>query len=102
VMTKFNNSKLRLLLTQALLNQYTGSIAPPAPAVDPKDGPKFVPNPFAPGPMRPMGPFGPGGPIPPAAGGGDSDNSMELVIYGVMTLYQRYPPRPPMPAADKK
>src|SRR5207244_3700596 len=72
----------------------------------------FNPSPF----VRPggMGPFGPmplgGGPapaggvagaIPPASApsADDQDVSIELVIYGEITLYNRYPPR--QPAAER-
>lgn len=94
VLTSFNNSKLRFLPTQVLLNQYAGSLQPPAP--EKKDGG----NPGLPfgafeGIGRPK--FGPGGgPNEPAAGGGGADleTNMEIVIYGFMTIYQRYPPAP--------
>jgi hypothetical protein len=106
VLTHFNNSKLRFLELQVLLNHYTGSLTPPATTEQKEKGPEGYP----PG-IRPKG-FGfpgglggregliPGGPGRPAAGNqpsGDGQNletNMELVIYGVMTLYQRYPPRP--------
>ncbi len=92
VLTQFTNSKLRLLLTQVLLNHHHGSLAPPkavAP-VGPKGLPPIgIPNRAAPG--------GGGG------GGGELETNMELVMYGVMTLYQRYPPRnAPTPIIEKK
>lgn len=92
VLTSFNNSKLRFLPTQVLLNQYAGSLQPPALAQkDPGIQGGF---PFQ-GPFPPFrGDEGPKGPNDPAAGGSDLDTNMELVIYGIMTLYQRYPPAP--------
>jgi hypothetical protein len=50
----------------------------------------------------PAGGFGPPGGYggPPsgldsgAVGGEDSDRNVELVIYGIISLYERYPPRP--------
>jgi hypothetical protein len=107
VLTHFNNSKLRFLELQVLLNHYSGSLTPPATNEQKEKGGEGFPG------VRPKG-FGvpggfggregsiPGGPGRPgiAAGNqppGDGQNletNMELVIYGVMTLYQRYPPRP--------
>ena len=85
VLTAFNNSRLRFLQTQVLLNQYSGSMQPPAPQKD------------EPMPMPKAGPFK--GFRPPAApvdvgGTSDMDTNIEMVIYGIMTLYNRYPPRP--------
>jgi hypothetical protein len=95
VLTHFNNSKLRFLETQVLLNHYSGSLQPPPPPDAKSDNPR----PGFPG-------FGPGnrGPGQPAAAGGgqDLETNMEIVIYGIMTLYQRYPPPPNMPVAEKK
>jgi hypothetical protein len=102
VLTHFNNSKLRFLELQVLLNHYSGTLTPPATEEQKEKGGE--------GPLRPKGfgvpggfggreGFNPGGPGRPAAGNppGDGQNletNMELVVYGVMTLYQRYPPRP--------
>ena len=91
VMSTFNNSRLRFLETQVLLNHYTEQIQPPPLPIEVKgDGgigvlPKFG---FGGGREPPGGPgFG--------AGASTSEESnMELVIYGIMTLYQRYHPRP--------
>jgi hypothetical protein len=109
VLTHFNNSKLRFLETQVLLNHYSGSLAPPAAdelkkeggnGFPPRLGPKGFAVPGGPGRER----FIPGGPGNPGAGnppgdGQDVESNMELVVYGIMTLYQRYPARPP---AEKK
>jgi len=112
VLAAFNNSRLRFLQTQVLLNHYTGSLQPPQPPDEKekkeggiggfKPGPIFQPPPpdghGGGGGIKP-GPF-PGG-IPGIGGGGggappsqDLETNMELVIYGTMTLYERYPPRP--------
>jgi hypothetical protein len=96
VMTAFNNSKLRFLASQVLVNQHTGSLQPPASDKKEDGGDKKG----APG-KGPMGAGGVGGGAkePASSGGGDLETNMEMVIYGVMTLYQRYPPRA---GADKK
>jgi len=114
VLTSFNNSKMRFLPTQVLVNQYLGSMQPPA-VVDP-NGPPGFPGGVGPGPgfggfggpgreiMRPpiggfggFGGFG-GQPGDPGTAVSEPDTNMELVIYGIMTLYQRYPAAPPPPA----
>ena len=86
VLTSFNNSKLRFLPTQVLLNQYPGSLQPPAPLAAEE------------GPAVPRFPTFPGGPRPnPMATAPTQPKrhqryrkaNMELVIYGYMTLYQR-------------
>jgi hypothetical protein len=52
-----------------------------------------------PGREGPIGPKGGPNPNQPAAGASDMETNMEMVVYGIMTLYQRYPPRP---AGEKK
>jgi hypothetical protein len=94
VLTSFNNSKLRFLPTQVLLNQYPGSLQPPAPPAADADKP-----------VRPLFPGGrpaPVAPQPQAGAASDTETNMELIIYGIMTLYQRYPPLPPPLAVEKK
>ncbi len=87
VLTSFNNSKLRFLPTQVLLNQYPGSLQPPAvPGKD--DEAPVRPLPGQPR-VRPVAP-----PPPQAGASSDTETNMELVIYGIMTLYQRYPKAP--------
>jgi hypothetical protein len=130
VLTAFNNSKLRFLMTQVLLNHYGHSVKPDLSSERADEGAA------GPGPMGPTGPMGagsggpafpggsgkgglvgpgrpggffPGGKMPggfgPVGGGSDSNGSqpaatdnmeanMELVIYGIVTLYERYPPKP--------
>jgi hypothetical protein len=93
VLTSFNNSKLRFLDTQVLLNQYPSSLQPPVIEAEKTDA----------APARPMffGPGSKGAPPPPKtpepSGSGELETNMELVIYGIVTLYQRYPPRPALP-----
>jgi hypothetical protein len=95
VLTHFNNSKLRFLETQVILNHYPASLQPLAPS-DAKGGDPARPS----GPGGLFGPKGlggqPSGAQPGAAAGGSAEmeTNMEIVIYGIMTLYQRYPARP--------
>jgi hypothetical protein len=142
VLFAFQNSPLRFLTTQVLMNRFPGSMRPGGgkepDRFRPKEFPKIFPKepfprePFPKGPF-PKGPF-PGGPSGPGGGpfpggpfpggpfpkgpfpkgpfpvgkdfrppnqpssqsgaGGDSQEvNMELVIYGIVTLYERYPPR---------
>ena len=89
ILTAFNNSKFRFLETQVLLNHFPGSLQPPL--VEEKK--EVVGDQIFIRPERiPRRPPGEGG-NPAVRGGGDSEANMELVIYGIMTLYQRYPPR---------
>jgi hypothetical protein len=94
VLTTFNNSALRFLTTQVLINHYAGSLRPqPSSAVPGGPGAGF---PFAGGP----GGFMPGGLMPGGLGGPgetaapDMEANLELVIYGIVTLYERFPPKP--------
>ncbi len=127
VQTAFNNSKLRFLMTQVLLNHYPQSLRPPlgdegnpagdmAPGAAPPRPPGAPPAPaFGPMPkgfgfppaFAPPGFAPPGSPASPGISAGeDLEANMELVMYGVMTLYQRYPPPPaaanPTPAPEQK
>src|SRR5205085_5878375 len=79
VQTAFANSKLRFLTTQVLLNRYTSSLRPQLPVVDTRTG---------------FGPSGRGPFFQPAvaAGTDDMETNVEMVIYGIVTLYERYPP----------
>lgn len=117
VQTAFTNSKLRFLMTQMLLNRYPLSVAPPlvkdtvfggglpgpegpmypmAPPAGGFPGPVAPPGPMGPiGPMGPMGSYDPGGAI--LTGGSPvetMETNMEMVIYGMVTLYGRFPGRP--------
>ncbi len=116
VQTAFANSHLRFLTTQVILSRYPQSMRPNllqagAPAAGGEGGP-MAPGtlPPGPGPMGrpplppgPMGrPFLPPG-VNPQAGAGsgavdDQESNMEMVIYGIVTFYERYPPRLTAPA----
>ena len=132
VLTSFNNSKLRFLTTQVLLNRYPNSVRPNVAGTGGEAGePKEFEQP--PMPMfQPMGVLMPGvgsgprggGSSPPTGGLGappglaaggfpgmlaggapgipsagntggseELENNLELVIYGIVTLYERYPKR---------
>jgi hypothetical protein len=113
VLATFAKSRLRFQITQVEWKRYRGSIQPPL--LD--DGPEG-PRPVRPGiatvprppvvPVRPVGPMGPMGPMgrpmirPDAAQDADneedSSNLVELAVYGITSLYHRYPPK--APAAD--
>jgi hypothetical protein len=110
VLTAFNNSKLRFLLTQVLVNQYLGSLQPPVKLDANAPGGAF-PNAGSGG--RDISSIGMRGGRPPIVGPGPTpgfngpglgqteegessgqETNLEIVIYGVMTLYQRYPAVP--------
>jgi hypothetical protein len=120
VLTSFNNSVLRFLTTQVIINRYGNSVRPQLAGQMGDDGetrglPGLPPmmsfggsgskggRPFSPMP----GGVTPGGAVPPGidpeAGGTpggygmvsneEAENNVELVIYGIVTLYERYPKR---------
>lgn len=145
VLTAFNNSKLRFLTTQVLLNRYSQSLrprlvgsvtdpegggmddeaAPPPPMpmgggfpmdggfMPPKGGsslgmpkgfgssggpPQGIGKGFSPPPMGGVGGGGPNmgigaGAMAHLAGAEELENNVEVVIYGIVTLYERYPKR---------
>jgi hypothetical protein len=64
------------------------------PTMRPPEGFK---NPIMGYPGMPGGP--PGSGDTPLAGGDDQESNVELVLYGVVTLYERYPLRPPIEEA---
>jgi hypothetical protein len=78
VQRAFSNSKLRFLTTQLLMNRYTSSIRPQLPNLDIKTGP-------LPDPRRRFA-------APPPPPTDELETNVELVIYGIVTLYERYPP----------
>ena len=96
ILTAFENSKLRFLLNQALVNRYPNSLRPTVAAKDDDPGIPAVPmpmgRPFGRNPLLPQQ-----GPAAAAAGGGGGEENLEanveLVLYGTVTLYQRHPPR---------
>jgi hypothetical protein len=66
-----------------------GGPRPKGPAFGPK-GPAFGPKGPAPGPQMPGGMgFGAGA----SAGGDENEANIEVVIYGIVALYERFPPR---------
>lgn len=132
VLTAFNNSRLRFLMSQVLLNHYTKSVKPDLPGETPTEtaggaaGPSFGPV-AGPGMIKPGGPgaFRPGGKGPAGGFGSqggflgpmggattgdtghaaasttdDLEANMEVVIYGIVTLYERYPPRSGQPGGE--
>jgi hypothetical protein len=98
VFTSFGNSKFRFVLNQWLINRYPLSVRPNL-VVHEKTGPLGFPK----GPQGPQGRPRPIGGLPEGAeaGGGeeDSGSNLELVLYGTVTLYNRFPPRE-LPKAD--
>jgi hypothetical protein len=101
VQTAFTDSSLRFLLTQVVMNRYPGSMRPAEPT-DPNAAP--TPAGAPPGPVRPpRRPFfprgiraGPGAQAPApdtATASSDEESNVELVLYGIVSLYERYPPR---------
>jgi hypothetical protein len=104
VQTAFSNSRLRFLTTQVLLNRYPGTLRPQIVEDNPGGfaGPQFpMRGPRFPGfDQRPGG----GGPMPNVApASSEMETNIELVIYGIVTLYERFPP--PLqfgPATDAK
>ncbi len=92
VQAAFANSKLRLLITQVLLNRYPYTLAPGA---DPKGKTPSGYSPF--GYPYPSEYFEEveGGPGSTSSGGGSAQSAnLELVIFGVASIYNRYPPLP--------
>jgi hypothetical protein len=105
VLTAFAKSRLRFQTTQVEWKRYRGSIQP---AVE-EEG-KVAEGPVGPGrprrpPMAPPGVIGnfrpppmvkPGvNPQEPADNDEDSSNLVEMALYGITSLYAKYPPKPP-------
>jgi hypothetical protein len=116
VLFSFSKSRLRILMTQVTINRYPHSVRPSGASQGAQ--PNII--------NRPRGPVG-GGRLPGFTGGlgassladsfgggigagrqniasltagGDSqETNVEMVIYGIASLYQRYPPRPAAAAA---
>ena len=81
VQQAFNNSKLRFLTTQESFNRFPGSLRPQLP-IEPMAGGADTPN------SRNYRPE----PVQPTAGADDLEINIEMLIYGIVTLYERYPP----------
>jgi hypothetical protein len=90
VLAAFANSNLRLVITQVLQTHYPGSVQPqlikapdinvrPIPGRGGQEG--FIQPPFG----QPI--YG------QQQGAEEQEANVELVIYGIMTLYERHPPK---------
>lgn len=92
VIRAFNNSKLRFLMTQLSLNRYPGSLRPQLPVETTNSG---LLNPFD-RPDRIVE-------QPQSTGSADEmETNIEMVLYGIVTLYDRYPqPLPGLPWINK-
>ena len=94
VLLAFSKSHLRFVTTQVILNRYPNSVRPSGGTAQPKGKGGFGPKDFGFG----EGTIGPGlGGVrhqPAASSGSNQESNIELVIYGIMTMYERYPPRP--------
>jgi len=93
----FSKSPLRILMTQVIIDRYPHSVRPTglnqggqgnAPGGRVGGGGLGIPG--FPGGFGGIGQNAPA----PAAGGNSQETNMEMVIYGIASLYQRYPPRP--------
>lgn len=96
VQAAFNNSYLRFITTQVLINRYPQSMRPQTLGLP------ATPNPETPG-INPLpeetGAGGSPESRPTAAllagltTGDDQEANIELSLYGIISLYERYPPR---------
>jgi hypothetical protein len=94
VQAAFVNSNLRFLTTQVIVNRFPQSLRPQDAGPDP------MAIASAPGGRRPAftgGHWGPGRPVggtpTTAAASDETESNMELILYGNVTLYERFPPR---------
>jgi hypothetical protein len=102
VQNAFNNSKLRFLMTQVILNHYPQSLRPQIPGEKSESAQSGISSGYAPPPP----PVGGGSGLVPGSGfkkgsyadpnkNGSSapaqelEANMELVLYGIVTVYQR-------------
>jgi hypothetical protein len=88
VLASFANSPFRFVLNQLVMNRYPLTVRP---QLSLEKAERLPPRPGA---------------LPKTATLGGSEEeaeaNVELVLYGTMTLYQRFPPRDlPKPAADQ-
>jgi hypothetical protein len=113
VQAAFANSKLRFLTTQVVMNRYPQSVRPPetseqvagaeAPGGRPERA-QLLPGarPFRPafaglprgGVVSPGGVRGSAGDTTSPGMGDEQESNVELVLYGIVSLYERFPPRP--------
>jgi hypothetical protein len=102
VLLAFSKSPLRFLTTQVIGDRYPQSVRPQMGNMK-QGGKGFNPKDFSGGGELSLTPgFGPGSggfrnQPKTSSGGADQESNMELVIYGIVTLYERYPPRPKTP-----
>jgi hypothetical protein len=102
VLYAFSKSRLRILMTQVIINRYPHSVRPSGAEQGAQSNPLGGRG-GAGGGLGLPGGFGGGlgggfgqNTTTPATSGGDSqETNVEMVIYGIASLYQRYPPRPP-------
>jgi len=87
VLAAFANSDLRLVMTQILQNNY-GSVRPEI--IEAKGPGVGIQPPFG----QPFQPFQPTQPVSE-----EQEANVELIIYGIISIYERHPPREPEPAA---
>ena len=95
VLLAFSKSRLRFLTTQVILNRYPHSVRPEFGNVQQR-GKGFNPKEFLKDGEATIGPGLGGFRNQPQASSGSSaeqESNMELIVYGIVTLYERYPPR---------
>jgi hypothetical protein len=74
---------------------------PMAPTPGERPYPGSYPGGSYPGGSYPGMPgYGYGGQPPSAGENEEAESNMELVLYGIISLYEPYPPRPPLPGSD--
>jgi hypothetical protein len=106
VLTSFTNSELRFMTNQILLNRSTTKIIPPKSSASgsgnktsgqfrlpPGFGKGMLPPDIFSGKGRPPGGFSPSGLGEGFQAADSTADLMELVIYGTVTLYERFPAR---------
>jgi hypothetical protein len=95
VQAAFAYSNLRFLTTQVIINRFPQSLRPQEGSTNPMafargaGGHQQVFGPGNWGPGRSHG----GGTTSAAAAGDEVESNMELILYGDVTLYERFPPR---------
>jgi hypothetical protein len=107
VLNSFADSKLRFLVTQVVWHRYPLSVRPSEmqPISEPGgEGSDLIRQPPPPKFLPPMNELPGGeGTARPTAVTDDPESNVELIIYGIATLYERYPPRQqPAPSETEK
>lgn len=93
VQMAFANSRLRFLMTQVVLNRYPSSVRPQISGGEDKGGKGNFKGALNPGA---------GGAKNAGGGGEDLEANVELVLYGIVTLYERFPPAKRLQAEAKQ